>query len=264
MSRGDRERSLVARFAYTPHPDGPHARLGVVWFVAACAACALGTAAVAVLFAAVAAVAALQTVRAWRVASRDGEPMVAGIGAAAIALASLAGIIGLVAAAVVLVVIALVWSSRASMRGESAMSLAAVTLRSSLPVGAAAGAVVLIGRADMGALVVLLVLVSAYEIGDYLVGSDAGSVFEGPISGMAAVMVVTFAEAVFQFGPFDNRAGWVFGGLVAVLAPLGAPVASALVPTSRAAGPALRRIDAWLLVAPVWCWMLVNYLAQVR
>jgi hypothetical protein len=108
------------------------------------------------------------------------------------------------------------------------------------------------------------VLVSAYEIGDYLVGSDAGSIFEGPLSGMAAVIVVTFAEAVFQLGPFDARAGWVFGGIVAVLAPLGAPLGSALAPASRAAGPGLRRIDAWLIVAPVWCLMLTNYLARVR
>jgi hypothetical protein len=94
-------------------------------------------------------------------------------------------------------------------------------------------------------------------------GSEAGSVFEGPFSGIAAVLVVTFAEAVFQLGPFETRAGWVFGGLVAVLAPLGAPLASALAPSADSAGPALRRLDAWLVVAPVWGLMLINYLSRI-
>ena len=78
---------------------------------------------------------------------------------------------------------------------------------------------------------------------------------------MAAVLVLTFTEAVFQLGPFDARAAWVFGGLVAVLAPLGAPLASALAPASTAKVPALRRLDAWLLVAPVWCLLLWDYLS---
>ena len=51
---------------------------------------------------------------------------------------------------------------------------------------------------------------------------------------------------------------------VAALAPLGAPLASALAPSAQAAGPALRRLDAWLVVAPVWGLMLSNYLSQVR
>jgi hypothetical protein len=137
----------------------------------------------------------------------------------------------------------------------------AVGLRSAILPAIAAGSVVLIGRTDMGALVVLLVLVSAYEVGDYLMGSEANSLFEGPLSGIAAVLVVTFAEAVFQFGPFDSRAGWVFGGLVAVLAPLGAPLASALAPSAALAGPALRRLDVWFVVAPLWGLMLGSYLS---
>jgi hypothetical protein len=116
----------------------------------------------------------------------------------------------------------------------------------------------------MSALVILLVFISAYEIGDYLMGAEAGSLFEGPLSGIAAVIVVTFVEAVFQLGPFETRAGWVFGGLAAALTPLGAPLASALAPSAQAAGPALRRLDAWLVVAPVWGLMLSNYLSQVR
>ena len=239
-----------------PRPDGPHARLGVVWFIVACAACALGPIAVAALFAGVAAVCAMQSMRAWADLGRSAAPVPAGVAAAVVPIASIFGPVGfgvgVVVAIVVLVVTAPVVRSNPVVACRAAI-LPAVT----------AGSVVLVGRADMGALVILLVLVSAYETGDYLVGAEAGSVFEGPLSGMAAVLVVTFAEAVFQLGPFETRAAWVFGALVATLAPLGAPLGSALVPSAAAAGPALRRLDAWFLVAPVWALLLINYLSQI-
>jgi hypothetical protein len=245
--------SLIRRFAYVPKPDGPHARLGLLWFIVACAACALGTLSVAVLFSAVAAVAAMQTVRAWSGTGRRAAPVLGGVAAAFVPIMAVAGPIGFIAGVVVA-------SALLIIGGVVLRSNVAVGLRSAILPAIAAGSVVLIGRTDMGALVVLLVLVSAYEVGDYLMGSEANSVFEGPLSGIAAVLVVTFAEAVFQFGPFDSRAGWVFGGLVAVLAPLGAPLASALAPSAALAGPALRRLDVWFVVAPLWGLTLANYL----
>lgn len=248
--------SIVGRLAYIPKPDGPHARLGVVWFLVACVACALGTIAVSALFAVVAGVAAMQTVRSWSRVGRRADPVLAGAAAAIVPVASLVGPFGLaagVASAFGLIVIG----------GVILRSDVIVGLRSVILPAVAAGSVVLIARSDMGAFVVLLIFVSAYEIGDYLMGAEAGSVFEGPLSGIAAVLVVTFAEAVFQLGPFESRAGWVFGALVAALAPLGAPLASALAPTAQSAGPALRRLDAWFVVAPVWGLMLTNYLAKL-
>lgn len=240
-----------------PAPDGPHARLGVLWFIVACAACALGTLAVAVVFAALAAVASMQTARAWVDAGRQLSPLLVGAAAIGPSLAALVGPIGFAAGIAATFAVVLIG-------GGITRSEYVPAFRSSVLPAIAAGSVVLIGRTDMGALVILLVLVSAYETGDYLMGAEAGSVFEGPLSGMAAVIVVTFVEAVFQLGPFETRAGWVFGALVAVLAPLGAPLASALAPTAQAAGPALRRLDAWLVVAPVWGLMLSNYFDQIR
>ena len=253
MSGSGATSSLIRRFAYVPKPDGPHARLGLLWFIVACAACALGTLSVAVLFSAVAAVAAMQTVRAWSGTGRRAAPVLGGVAAAVVPITAVAGPIGFIAGIVAA-------SALLIIGGVVLRSNVAVGLRSAILPAIAAGSVVLIGRTDMGALVVLLVLVSAYEVGDYLMGSEANSVFEGPLSGIAAVLVVTFAEAVFQFGPFDSRAGWVFGGLVAVLAPLGAPLASALAPSAALAGPALRRLDVWFVVAPLWGLMLANYL----
>ena len=248
--------SLVDRLAYRPKPDGPHARLGVVWFVVAVGACAVGTIAVAALFAVVAAVASMQIARAWSSRGRRVDVVVCGIAAAVTAPVAVIGPTGLAVGLVAAFAIALVGSAVTA-------SNPVVTLRCSFLPALAVGAVVVTARTDMGALVVLLFLLSAYETGDYLMGSEADGVFEGPVAGMAAVMVVTFTETVLQLGPFETRAAWVFGGLVAVLAPLGAVLASALAPSADEAGTALRRLDAWLVVAPLWSWMLLSHLGRV-
>lgn len=248
--------TFVDRFVYRPRPDGPHARLGVVWFVTAAVACAVGTVAVAALFASVAAVAALGAARTWQASGRRVAIGVCALSAVVAAPAALLGGTALVIGAAASVIVAVVG-------GLLTASNPFVVLRSSFVPGATAGAVVLLGRVDMGALVILLVLVSAYETGDYLMGAEADSIVEGPVSGMAAVMVLTFAVAVGRFGPFESGAVWVFGALVAVLAPLGALVASALVPSATAAGPALRRLDAWMIVTPVWAWLLLVQLGRI-
>lgn len=256
MSGNGSKPTMVGRLAYVPKPDGPHARLGVLWFILACAACALGTIAVAVLFASLAAVSAMQTSRAWAAHHRRVSPVFLGIAAAIVPLFALLGPFAFGIGIAVAVGVLFIGQAVAS-------SDLLVGLRVVVIPALAAGSVVLIGRTDMGALVVLLLLISAYEIGDYLMGAEAGSVFEGPLSGIAAVLVLTFAEAVFQLGPFETRAAWVFGALVAALVPLGAPLASALAPSAQTAGPALRRLDAWLVVAPVWGLMLSNYLGRI-
>lgn len=204
--------TVIDRLAYRPKPDGPHARLGVVWFVAAAASCAIGYPAVFVLFASVAVVSTLQQLRVWAAKGRRGP---------------------------------------------------VTFLRSAILPAVTVVSVTVLAYADMGAMVILLLLVSAYEIGDYLMGAEANGVLEGPVSGMAAVLVVTFAISVLQLGPFDMRVAWVFGALVAVLAPLGAIVASAIAPSAADAGTALRRLDAWIVVTPVWAWLLLVRLGRI-
>lgn len=256
-----RPRPPTPRFAYLPRVDGPHGRFGVLWFVVAVAACSFGALPVGLLFGGLAAVSALQASVAWRQAGHADDRFVAGgaalaVGLAAIlgtALAGVAMILGVVASVVAAVV--------APARDEPVASRAGRTIRTWALPSLVAVSVVAMARIDVASLVILLILISGYEAGDYLVGTGANGVIEGPIAGMAAVFVLTFTEAVFQLGPFDARAAWVFGGLVAVLAPLGAPLASALVPASDAKVPALRRLDAWLLVAPVWCLLLWDYLS---
>ncbi|MCD9625363.1 hypothetical protein [Rhabdothermincola salaria] len=244
---------------------GPRGRLGVVWFLVALVATIGGLVPLAVLFALVAGAAGLQTAAAWRRVHRRPVQLASGLVGAALPLAAGFGIafVGLVAllSVVACLVTAVLFTRGRPRRGRPVvLAVAGVTLRSGFFTGVGAAAAVLVARTDTVSFVVLLVLVSAYEAGDYLVGTGASTPIEGPLSGMAAVAVLTFALSVFQLGPFDSQAAWVFGGMVAAAAPLGTFLGSALVPSAAAGGPGLRRLDAWLVAGPAWAWMLWGYL----
>jgi hypothetical protein len=219
--------------------------------VAVLVALALGVWATAALLGGVAAVAALQTSRTLRAPWRHPHRGVAaGFGAlvplAAAVGAGLAGLVtlALTAAAVVVGV------ARPSRGG--ALVDAGATVRAGVVVGAAAAAVVLLARAEIGAAVTLVVLVSAYDTGDFLVGSGAANVVEGPAAGFVAVGVATAWMALVQPPPFPGGVVWVYGALVVLLAPVGQVLASAILPRAGAPAPALRRLDAYLVTAPVW------------
>lgn len=239
--------------------DGPRVRMGVAWFALAVLCAWLGMIAVAVLFGLVAAVAALQTTAAWRKAGVRTNQLLAGIGALVVALAATLGIAfaGLVMILFVAVAVGVAFVQPGRV---PPLVRASITLRAGFVVGLAAAAAVFIDRTNGGALIVLVVLVSGYEVGDFLVGTGASNPVEGPVAGIAAVIVLTFAVSVFEFPPFESGSAWVFGGLVAVLAPLGRFAAPVLLPGPDARVPALRRLDSYLLVAPVWAWMLWGYL----
>src|SRR5690606_7046160 len=107
-------------------------------------------------------------------------------------------------------------------------------------------------RVDIGAAATLFVLVSAYEFGDFLVGSGASNPVEGPASGMLAVAVLTGALVVVPPPPFESASLLLFGVIVLVTAPIGQVVASAILPRAGAPARALRRLDSYLVAAPVW------------
>jgi len=254
--------SWVERVISGQSRPGHRGRWGLAWFVVACAALALGTAVFAVVLAVLAAVAGLQTAAAWG-RGRQPAQLVAALGGAALPLAAIAGtgLLGVASIAFAVAALAVGVRSRAGRTGRGgALAVAGIALRSGWVLAIGAGCAVVVGRTDRFALLILLVLVSAYEVGDYVVGTGAGTPVEGPIAGIVAVAALTFTLSVFQLGPFDTQAAWVFGGLAAVLTPLGPILASTLVPTASSGGPALRRLDSWILVSPVWMWMLWSYL----
>lgn len=254
----------VERFVLMPQSRGREVRTGILWFGGFVVCAFVGPAAIALLIGSFCAVAALQSVRSWKLERAEVDRQVAALLPLVAALASL---IGVALAGFVLsfgAVAAMVVAMGASDRRVPVLARAGTTMRCSLLPTVVAVSVVSMARTSTSALLVLLVFVSAFEIGNHLVGTDAGSVFEGPIAGIAAVLVVTFTESTFQFGPFSSHAAWLFGGMVAVAAPLGGPLAAAMVPRASEVGAALRRLDAWLVVAPLWCWSLWNLLGRTH
>ena len=138
-------------------------------------------------------------------------------------------------------------------------------MRCGVFVGVTGAMPVLVYRSNVVAAVVLVVLVSAYEMGDFLNGSEARGLFAGPIAGILCVGVVAFAIGVivpiFEIDPFESAAhAWILGALVAVLCPLSQLAASLLLPRAAARAPALRRLDSYLLTGPAWLWLLWRFL----
>jgi hypothetical protein len=113
------------------------------------------------------------------------------------------------------------------------------------------------GWVATGALVSLVLLISAYEMGDFLVGSGAANAFEGPLAGFVAMGAVTFLLFLVQPSPFDGPTVLVFSVVAALCAVGGQRFASALLPRGNAWAPALRRLDSYLLSAPMWLLLLL-------
>ena len=130
-----------------------------------------------------------------------------------------------------------------------------------VPVGLAAMSMVLLTRLDQGSAIALLLLVSAYETGDYLVGSGARNPYEGPAAGLAAIVVVTFIVSTLRSRPRLRRGLAVRRRSSRSWRPLGQLFASALLPTAGAPPPRLRRLDSLLLAAPVW-WLRASALVH--
>jgi hypothetical protein len=252
-----RERRLASsRYGIVYDIDGPRVRLGVVWFVVAVVGIYLGITTWAVVVAGVAGLAAAQTAKAlrtrWR---RPAMAVAAGVAAVPPLAASLgAGLAGMALAAGA-VLAAVLANVRGDGRSDPIVDSGAA-VRAAAFVAVAGSCMVVLHRVDVGAVVMLLLLVSAYECGDYLIGSGAGNVVEGPFSGILAVVVVTAAAAVVQPPPFDGAGLWLYAAVVAVCAPLGQVVASAILPRAGAPAPALRRLDSYLIAGPAWMVLL--------
>lgn len=240
------------RLAVVYDIEPPHVRLGMAWFALVVAAIALGgTLGVAAVYGATAALAAYQCARCWRRRKPNRpDPLVAAAIGAGLPLAAAVSTAALGMAVLASVAVALVRAS--TERSTPFVATAARTLQCSLWVGGAAAGMVCAHRFESWAAIGLLLVVSAYETGDYLVGSGSRNVAEGPIAGIAAVLVVQFAVAAAGFEPFKIGNGLGFALLAAVLAPAGQLVASLVLPAAAAPAPAVRRLDSLILLAPVW------------
>jgi hypothetical protein len=242
------------RLAVVYDIDGPRVRLGLLWFLVACTALLFGPPALALVYGAVAAVAAAQTAVAFRKVGRFANREVAAVvaGALPVTAAVTTGLLGLGILVGVAVTVFLAYSRAATSRRAAPIPDAGLTIRCWLFIGLAASCVVVTDRFTIGGGVGLILLVAAYETGDFLIGSGAQNPYEGPVAGAAAILVVTFAITALGIEPFTFPAAFALGAMAAVLCPMGQLMGSAVLPSVTARAPALRRLDSLLLLAPAW------------
>lgn len=235
--------------------DGPRVRLGILWFVGALVALVAGTIVTAVYFGLASGAASSHALRTWRARGHRLDPIVGLVASASVVAAAAVSPQAMGAAVLVMAVAVMVVAYRsveANASGAVGLARSGVYLQAILPTAVAGGCFVLLRDQEIWAALSLLALVSAYEVGDYIVGSGGTSLFEGPIAGLAAVAVTTLLVASLAFRPFETSEAIVFGLLVAPLAMAGQYVGSAMLPHSRSFAPALRRVDSMLVAAPFW------------
>lgn len=257
LRRREQVRKLRARSGnrYLVHYDidGPRVRLGLAWFVGAIAALALGTVTTALYFGVAFAAAASHALRTWRARGAAVDPRVALVATAVVVAAAAVHPRAMGVAVMVLAVgaVGLAFKDVGGGLG-GAVAHAGLVLQTALPAAVAGGCFVLLAELELWAAISLVLLVSAYETGDFLIGSGSANAFEGPLAGSVAVLVVTLVIAALGFPPFGVGEAFAFGLLVAPGAFAGQILASVMMPHARALAPALRRVDSLLLTAPLW------------
>ena len=234
------------RLRVVPQADGPHGRLGLAFAVVSSVLTLIGAVPIGVWMAAHAGLAVVQAERTWDAPAR--EALAAGIGAGLFAFSCSFGLIGAaVGAAVAASAAAVVTANEGRIRIRSVVT--------ALLLGAAAGSVPLARTMGPVPGVFLLGLMCAYDTGNYVVGTGAKNVWEGPAAGIAAMGPVTVMGATLAVPPFTETGPWILGAIGAVTAPIGPYAGSALLgkKSKSVRLPALRRLDALIVLGPAWC-----------
>ncbi|MEM9653646.1 MAG: hypothetical protein AAGA65_16255 [Actinomycetota bacterium] len=250
-----------------PYPtDGPKITLGVFWFLLLVGAVLLGSylnqgaiAAVAIagVAAPVAGLAGLQTGNAWF----PSIPATRGWTAVAAYLTGIAGFYGpwgVVVGIFVGVITLMFYVTLYRGHARTTAQLFDVLIRSAIPAGVAVASLAALGVVGIGVQISLILLVSAYEAGDFIVGSGSSNAVEGPMAGLVSLGAVTFLLFLILPAPFEASSILLFAALAGICCPLGQILASALLPRGNAWAPALRRLDSYLLAAPIWLLLAVQ------
>lgn len=256
-----RRRRAQARYAVVYDVQGPKVRLGILWFLLIIGSLVYGTPALAVVYGCASTLAAYQLSRAWIELDEHPSLLIATIGAAAIPSAAVVGPAPAGVAVMGTTVLAVFAATATPGSREHYIHTVGLTVRCSVFVGVAAAAPILAYEVHPGAGALLLLFVSGYETGDYLVGTGSANSFEGPIAGAAAVGVFGFAAWVANLPPFDRAVVPALTGMAILLCPLGQLMGSALLPRADTPASAVRRLDSLLVLGVVWLaavWTLVG------
>lgn len=253
------------RYGVVYNTQGPKVRLGVAWALAVVASLGLSSLrpyGLAVVFGVVAGVASLQVVDAWHRHRTGSDRWVAALGASSLPVLATLGVRWLGGALLVLVVVAVITAARAE-GGISTAAAAGHTVLSAAVCGMAAASLVLLADYEIGAVIILLVYVLAYDASDYTIGSGASNGIEGPLAGAVSITGFTILFAVLELPPFRGTDIWNFAVLAAIACPAGQILASAMLPKADSFAPALRRLDSLLVAGPAWAALVGLYLQRV-
>ena len=244
------------RLAVPYRTDGPRITFGVLWFAMVVGLTIWSSPLIlAMALSVVAGIAALQTGNAWF----PDFPATKWWTAFAAVVAGVAGFIGPIGIAMgvaLATMMLLLYTVISPGHQRTFPQLMDALLRSSVPAGLAVACLAALANIELGAILALVLLVSAYEIGDFLIGSGSTNAVEGPITGLVALGAALFLLWVVAPAPFTDRSMLLFGLLAAVCCPLGQILASGLLPRGNAWAPGLRRLDSYLLAAPLWLLLL--------
>ena len=255
--------TLVDRLARTylvrQRPKGPTMLFGVVWFGLLVGASLAGSWGLALLFGLLGALGALQAGVAWRSArARMNQPLAALIALVLPCAATFNNrvlALSIVVAVIAAVVLGESMGKRTVASGGAVANnlvVASATLRVGLPLGFGGAAVVQLERIDLMAMVLLVMVVSVYDCGHFLLGTTLRGRFAGVWAGLAGQAVVLFSTLTMNPDPFTSDGSVALVVVLAALScPLGQWLGSWMLPSAAAKAPALRRLDSWLIAAPV-------------
>ncbi len=260
------------RYAVPYRTEGPKISLGLLWFVSIMAAAWVQGLLVIIPVSFAVTIGAFQLGHVWLTdrsagAVRETMRQVISIStfrflcaalALVVAVGGWGGRFGLGLSTVLVALVAVLCGSwfGGSYSAERAIEMAALLVRCTVPIGIAGGALVAVAVSAPRAFVVLFVLISAYEAGDFLVGSGSSNAIEGPVAGVAAVAVAAFALRLVPPEPLTQASLTAFAVLTALSCVTGQFVASAIMPRGGGFAPGLRRLDSALIAAPLWLVLL--------
>lgn len=235
-----------------PETKGPKVVLGVAWFVGASLSILAGRWPSALFWAGAAALAAVQTVRAWEPPGSRREDKVHVVAAAAVAsLVPLAAGWSTGLSGLVLALGALALPASELLRGRRPAAAGAAVIGALLP-AVAATSVVLATRVNVLTALFLVLAVSMFDAGFYLMGAEAPHRWEGLVGGVVGLLAVSFMMGAFAPPPFQTSSAWLAGAVMALSCPVGQWVATLFLPRRATKVGALRRLDSYLLAGPLF------------
>lgn len=259
------------RLAIPYSTEGPKITFGIFWFFYVVTATLAGDfldrpaitpVVVAIMLSPIAGLAALQVANCWYGSYKETRSWAAFI-AYLLAVSGFGGITGLFIGIVIAFVLCFISATLADENRTTGENLD-LLIRAVFPAGIAVASMSALCaneyQSGEGAYVLLslVLLVSSYEAGDFLVGSGSNNAFEGPISGLIALFVSGFSLYMLTPKAFPTGSSIIlFILLTALCCPLGQMLASGLLPKSTSWAPALRRLDSYIVSAPLWLILVV-------